>query len=139
MLSNIIDGFILVALTVAIHSLALGWSLKRLKVRAVEARAEISTPAMVWLLSRLAVLVIMAHLVEILVWAVYFDWRGVIPGVEQAFYFSAVTYATIGYGDIVPPQSWRLIASMEGLTGILMCGWSGGYFFAVVSRLTHLE
>ena len=36
-----------------------------------------------------------------------------------------VTYATIGYGDIVLPQPWRVLAAMEGLTGILMCGWSG--------------
>jgi hypothetical protein len=50
-------------------------------------------------------------------------------------YFSAVTYATIGYGDIVPPENWRMLAAMEGLTGILMCTWSGGFFFAIVSRM----
>ena len=58
-----------------------------------------------------------------------------MPDLEIALYFSAVTYATIGYGDVVPPQDWRLIAGVEGLTGILMCGWSGGFFFAVVNRI----
>lgn len=138
MLGQIIDGTLLVVITIAIHSLILGWSLHGVRARKLAA-AEASFASTVWLLSRLAVLVIFAHLFEILIWGLYYDWRGVIDGIEQSFYFSAVTYATIGYGDVVPPMAWRVMASMEGLTGILMCAWSGGYFFAVVSRLYHLE
>jgi hypothetical protein len=41
-------------------------------------------------------------------------------------------------GDLVPPQAWRLLASVEGLTGILMCGWSTGFFFAIVSQM-HMD
>ena len=62
-----------------------------------------------------------------------------MPDLETAGYFSAVTYATIGYGDITPPVEWRVLASMEGLIGILMCAWSGGFIFAVVSRLLATE
>ena len=50
------------------------------------------------------------------------------------FYFSAVTYTTVGYGDLVLPQEWRLVGAVEGLTGILMCGLSTGLFFAVVGK-----
>ena len=46
----------------------------------------------------------------------------------------AVTYTTVGYGDLVLPQEWRLLGPVEGLTGILMCGLSTGFFFAVVSK-----
>jgi hypothetical protein len=53
----------------------------------------------------------------------------------SALYFSAVTYTTTGYGDLVLPADWRLIGGVEALTGILMCGWSTGFFFAVVSRM----
>jgi hypothetical protein len=49
-------------------------------------------------------------------------------------YFSAVTYTTTGYGDLVLPKEWRLVGGVEALTGILMCGWSTGFFFAAVSR-----
>ena len=48
---------------------------------------------------------------------------------------SAVTYTTTGYGDIVLPPEWRLDGAVEALTGILMCGWSTGFFFAIVNRL----
>ncbi len=82
-------------------------------------------------------LVILAHLIEIQIWGFYYNLAGVIDGWEKGFYFSAVTYATIGYGDIVPPPAWRLVASIEGLTGILMCSLSGGLIFAVVSKLVE--
>lgn len=57
-----------------------------------------------------------------------------MPDAESAFYFSGVTYTTVGYGDLVLPKPWRLLAPLEALTGILMCGLSTGLFFAVVSQ-----
>jgi hypothetical protein len=50
-------------------------------------------------------------------------------------YFSSVTYTTVGYGDVVLPKGWRLAGGVEALTGILMCGWSTGFFFAILSRI----
>jgi len=45
------------------------------------------------------------------------------------------TYTTIGYGDLVLVKPWRLLAPIEGLMGVLMCGLSTGFFFVIVSRL----
>jgi hypothetical protein len=47
---------------------------------------------------------------------------------------SGVTYTTLGYGDHLLPKPWRMLAPLEALTGILMCGLSIGLFFTVVSR-----
>ncbi len=133
MLSQLFDGLILLALTVAIHGCILGWSLHRL-ISQIKECAD-SFVRSVLLLCQLAALVIVAHMLEILLWGLYYEWKHSFPDLATATYFSAVTYATIGYGDIVPPEEWRLIAAIEGLTGILMCAWSGGYFFAVASAL----
>ena len=78
--------------------------------------------------------IVLLHLLEISIWALYYYWRGAIGDVQGAFYFSVVTYTTTGYGDVVLPEVWRLVGGVEALTGILMCGWSTGFFFAVVSR-----
>jgi hypothetical protein len=86
-----------------------------------------------WLLIRIAWWLIVLHLLEIAVWALFFWWHKCLPDVESSFYFSGVTYATIGYGDLVLPKEWRLFGPVEGF--ILMCGLSTGLFFAVVSRL----
>jgi hypothetical protein len=60
-----------------------------------------------------------------------------MPDLRTSVYFSAVTYTTTGYGDLVLPNEWRLVGAIEALSGILMCGWSTGFFFAIVSRLSQ--
>jgi hypothetical protein len=75
------------------------------------------------------------HLLEIAVWAIFYWQKECLPDLESAFYFAGVTYSTVGYGDIVLRDNWRLLGPIEGLTGILMCGLSTGLFFATVSKL----
>jgi hypothetical protein len=88
-----------------------------------------------WLFIRVAGWIVLLHLLEIAAWAVLYAWRGAMPDLQTAVYFSAVTYTTTGYGDVVLPPEWRLVGAVEALTGILMCGWSTGFFFAVVGRM----
>jgi hypothetical protein len=75
------------------------------------------------------------HLVEIGLWALFFWRQRCLPDLESAFYFAGVTYTTVGYGDLVLPKEWRLLGPVEGLTGILMCGLSTGFFFALITKL----
>ena len=123
----------LVAVTVAIHAGGLAALLRALL------KSPAQLPQRFWPLTRLLIGVTWAlmliHLVEIAVWALFYLWSGCLPDAESAFYFSGVTYATVGYGDLVLPQPWRMLGPVEGLTGILMCGLSTGFFFALVSRL----
>jgi len=57
------------------------------------------------------------------------------PDAESAFYYSGVTYATIGYGDLLLKEPWRILAPFEGLTGILMCGLSASLFYVLGTRI----
>jgi len=86
---------------------------------------------------RVAGWVLLLHLLEISLWAVVYAWKNCMPDLDSAFYFSAVTYTTTGYGDLVLPPAWRMLGAVEALTGILMCGWSTAFFFTVVSRRKH--
>jgi len=132
MIMELIEGAALVAITVFVHAVALTWVLWRMRYWL---RSE-GTLLHDWIVFvRVAVACVFVHLIEIGIWAAYFFWEATISSLDLAVYFSAVTYATIGYGDITPPAHLRLIASMEGLTGILMCAWSGGFFFSVVTRV----
>ena len=134
MLLRLIQGVLLLGVTVAIHAAILGWMLHRFQ-HSVANAATMGFTGLSWLLTRIAAITVVAHLLEISIWAFYYRLSGALPSLENSFYFSSVTYATIGYGDIVLPAPWRLHAAMEGLTGILMCGWSGAFFFAAVNRL----
>ena len=101
-------------------------------------RPHPATPS-AWLITRMLLRMIwwlvLLHLAEISIWALFYLWRGCLPNAEAAFYFSGVTYTTLGYGDLVLAQPWRMLGPVEGLMGVLMCGLSTGYFFVVVSRI----
>ena len=79
------------------------------------------------------------HIAEILLWAGFYFWQGALPQLESSFYFSATSYTTLGYGDIVLTHPWRLEGATEALTGVLLLGWSAAFFFSVVSRLFEIR
>jgi hypothetical protein len=58
---------------------------------------------------------------------------------ESSFYFSTSSYATVGYGDVVLPQAWRTLGPVESIIGVLMCGLSASFLFAIVSRSVDRE
>jgi hypothetical protein len=132
MLAKLLIASCLVAITVAIHAAGLGKVLSH--VLHSKERPQTRFWPITWLLIRVAWLLILFHLFEIAVWALFFWWRKCMPDAESSFYFSAVTYATIGYGDLVLPKEWRMLGPMEGFTGILMFGLSTAFFFVVVSK-----
>ena len=70
--------------------------------------------------------------IEVLLWAVTYLAVNAIESFEEAFYFSMVTFTTLGYGDIVLRGTWRLLASFEAATGIIMFGWTTAIVFAAV-------
>jgi hypothetical protein len=122
----------LMGVCVAVHASGLATALRWLQRR--PPTAQRFWP-MTWHFTRLAGWMICLHVAEICAWALLYAWRGAMPDFQTAFYFSAVTYTTTGYGDLVLPPDWRLVGGVEALTGILMCGLSTGFFFAVVSRV----
>jgi voltage-gated potassium channel len=80
------------------------------------------------------VAIVLLHGLAILLWAGFYRWR-CFPSWELAFYFSASSYSTVGYGDLVLSSTWRLLGPLEGIIGVLMCGMSVSVLFALVARL----
>ena len=90
------------------------------------------------LMVRLMTAFIVLHIFEILLWAAFYRWL-CFPLWESSFYFSTSSYATVGYGDIVLPQMWRTLGPVESIIGVLMCGLSASFLFAIVTRLVERE
>lgn len=86
------------------------------------------------LMVRLTSLIIALHLLQILLWAGFYRWH-CFSSWESAFYFSAASYSTVGYGDLLLPPRWRCLGPVESVTGVLMCGLSAAFLFAIVTRL----
>jgi len=132
MLLKLLLALSLMAGCVVIHASGITWSLSPME-RAADSSGSFWRST--WLCIRLAVRMIVCHLVEISIWGLFYLWNAAMRDLPSALYFSAVTYTTTGYGDLILPPEWRLVGGVEALTGILMCGWSTAFFFAVVSRL----
>ena len=51
---------------------------------------------------------------------------------EDAVYFSTVTFTTLGYGDIVLHDKWRVLSGIEAANGIILLGWSTAFLFEII-------
>ena len=86
-------------------------------------------------LSFIVLLMFFAHLMQALVWAATYVWLGALADLKTALYFSIVTFTTLGYGEIVLEEQWRLLASFEAITGIIMFGWTTAIVVWVMQKV----
>jgi hypothetical protein len=73
--------------------------------------------------------------VEITVWAGVYLLVGAVEKLEAALYFSLVTFTTLGYGDVLLDERWRLMAAFEAANGIIIFGMTTAVVVAVVQRV----
>jgi hypothetical protein len=130
----------MVILTVGIHGLGLG-----LLARAVsgERRVEVThhLPPMSLrgtIFTLITVLsLFLLHGIEIWCYASLYLELGALADFEHALYFSTISYAAIGYGDLHLPAQWRLLGAIEGVNGVILLGWSTAFFVNLLTRLRH--
>jgi hypothetical protein len=53
---------------------------------------------------------------------------------SASMYFSAETYTSLGYGDVIPSGDLRMLAGAEALNGLLLIGWSASYTYIAMER-----
>jgi hypothetical protein len=136
MVSKLLVAWGLMALCVVVHATGVTSALRWLRSPLTATRRF--WPG-TWLFIGLAGWIVLLHLIEITTWALFYLRKGAMADLPSALYFSAVTYTTTGYGDLLLPQEYRLVGAIEALTGILMCGWSTAFFVAVVTRMFRAE
>jgi len=60
--------------------------------------------------------------VSVFVWAFALFWLDIFITLEASVYFALVAFTTLGFGDILLPQEWRLLGGMAAANGLLMFG-----------------
>jgi len=81
------------------------------------------------------VIIILAHTIQVWMWAGAWVLWDVMPDWNSAIYFSLVTYTTLGYGDIVLGPELRIFAAFAAVTGLLAFGLSTAYLVAMMTRM----
>ncbi|MEO1042415.1 MAG: potassium channel family protein [Pseudomonadota bacterium] len=78
---------------------------------------------------------IVAHTASVMVWASVFLATEVSLTWEGGLYFALTTYTTLGFGDVLAPQPWRLLPGFASLNGLLLFGLSAAVLVDAAARL----
>jgi len=90
------------------------------------------------LLTVTMIALVLAHVIEIAVWAGYFSAVGLQVKNADLFEFAFENYTALGYGDALPPDQYRAIGPITSLNGLLLIGWSVAVIFEVL-RMAELQ
>lgn len=134
MFRNITIGAILILLTTAVHAGGMSLALRSFRSHATIAGVGLHL-SRVFSIGRVVLIMYLVGVAEVLLWAAAYRAFDVIEGFEKAIYFSAVTFTTLGYGDVVLDGSRRILSSLEAINGIIMFGWSTAIVIAAVQRV----
>lgn len=129
---------LLVTLTLWLQCAGIAVLIRMARTSIEQGMARLSALRAGVLMIRFSVLVVVLHFLQILFWSVFYRLY-CLPSWESSFYFSASSFSTVGYGDVVLPRIWRLLGPVESVTGVLMCGISVSCLFAVATRLIERE
>ena len=135
MLLNIVIGCGLVVATTVVHAGAMIATLWWLRAAQARRQGLVSAVHKVVHVAGTAVLMFLASAVESSLWAATYLGVGALKNIEEALYFSMVTYTTLGFGDVTLEGRWRLLSSLEAANGIIMFGWTTALIVAVVQRV----
>jgi hypothetical protein len=129
----------MVALTVTVHFFGLLGLLYFLRRRGARFRAHESVVGQGALVLFVVFGIFAIHTVEIWLYAVFYVIVGALSDFEAALYFSTVSFASVGYGDIVLTREWRLVSAIEAANGVILFAWSTAFLLSVMARLRSLE
>ena len=80
-----------------------------------------------------------AHASEVLMWSLAYGLVDAAPAGSDLVYFAFVNYTTLGYGDVIPVERWRLLGPLTAMNGVLLFGWSTAVIFEVLRRTIALD
>jgi voltage-gated potassium channel Kch len=136
MLVQVLIGSALILVTTLIHaggmSVALRWLTmtyaKRLHLASFWKRSLV--------VAALVLILFVATFLEASLWAATYVVLDAISEFEEALYFSIVTYTTLGYGDVVLDDRWRLLSSVEAANGLIIFAWTTALIIVALRRFS---
>jgi len=123
MLTNLLLGFSTMALCLMFQLLLLLTAMRYYR-RNLDEINNTSMLASLLVVNGVMLLLVLGNLGQVAIWALLFELLGEFNAFSDAFYHSAVNFATLGYGDIVMSEDHRLLGPIQAINGVLMIGVS---------------
>ena len=124
-------------LTVIIHSLGAVYWLKFLATKLIRDEKMHQPLRLFRVIMMTTMILLLLHILQVYLYAFLFYALPGHAGLEsfhQAFYFSVVTFTTLGYGDVVVDPQWQMIAGTEAMVGIVVFGLTAALLFAIIQK-----
>jgi hypothetical protein len=128
----LVGGGVSVA-NIAIHALVMTTVVRVAQVRGGRGKSH-SALLLIAVMIPTVLILMMTHTLEVLVWSLAYSIADVASAGVDLVYFAFVNYTTLGYGDVVPVERWRLLGPMTAMNGVLLFGWSTALIFEVLRR-----
>lgn len=135
MILQLVVGAGISIINISFHALATTWVIQIARTMSRPAVKRSSLFLIRVMIVTVSVLML-AHFCEVATWALTYSTLGVVPSTagNSSVYFAFVNYTTLGYGDIVPVESWRLLGPTTAMNGVLLFGWSTAVIFEILRR-----
>jgi hypothetical protein len=134
MLMHLLLGLSTMALCLLLQSMLLVMDVRYYQANESRVRGE-SLGAKLIVLNGVMLILVAGNLAQVGVWALLFLFLGEFSEFGTAFYHSAVNFATLGYGDIVMSEQYRLLGPLQAINGVLMIGLSTAVLMATVQDI----
>src|SRR5579872_774879 len=131
MLRQFLVGAALSAINIAIHALVMTMVERTAQKAGTNRRSHPSLFSIAVMIPTVTVLMA-AHVLEVAVWSLGYLMFDIGPPGADPLYFAFINYTTLGYGDILPVEQWRLLGPLTAMNGVLMFGWSTAVIFEVL-------
>jgi Ion channel len=140
MFVQLMIGAGMIGLTVILHALSLDAIIRHLRwlEKAVLHKVQ-NLPWKPVTIAAIVLAIFTVTIAEIWAWAGLYYYIEAFPDFETALYFSTTAFTTVGFGDVMPIQGWRLLGAIEGANGFMLFGWSTAFTFEILSQLYHKE
>ncbi len=133
MLRQFLMGGLTSICNIAIHALVMTAVVRASQATAMKAASRPNLLLIAVMVATVSVLMA-AHVCEVIVWSLAYGLVDAAPAGTDHLYFAFVNYTTLGYGDVVPVERWRLLGPMTAMNGVLLFGWSTAVIFEVLRK-----
>lgn len=135
MLTPLLIGSVMILVNLVIQVIGVTWLIRYFVKRAGSGQFAPSFGNDFRILTLVVTVITVGHYLQFTTWATLFFFLGEFQDFSTAFYHSTVNFTSLGYGDIVMSERWRLLGGLEAANGVIMFGLSAGTVLSTMSIL----
>ncbi len=139
MLKNVVVGMPAMLLCLIIQVTVVFWCVRYCVRQIGDDPGRIGWLTAIWPLAVSMLVMMIANVLQIALWGVLFVWLGEFAELYPAIYHSGVNFTSLGYGDVVMNQEWKLLGPLEAANGMLMLAMSAAALTAILQHIIRSQ